>query len=305
MADRRTFISTLAAGSMAVLHPKPGYSSIRKLSAEFSFCLNTSTISGQTPSLKDYIDIAATTGYDGVELWVRDVKKYLESGNSSQSLKSYIENRGLIVEGAIGFAPWLKGREGMEQMREEMELMASIGCKRIAAPASGFTEGEKLEYVDAGEKFHELLEIGLETGIQPCLEFWGASPVLNHMGQVLMIAAIANHPAVKILADVYHMFRGGSGFDTLKMLNGDILELFHMNDYIDTIPREQQKDSHRVYPGDGVAPFKQILTDLKNMGGRKVLSLELFNPNYWKQDAAEVARTGLVKMKELIADIEI
>ena len=98
----------------------------------------------------------------------------------------------------------------------------------------------------------------------PQLEFWGASPVLWHMGQVLMIAAVTNDPDVKILPDVYHMFRGGSGFDTLKMLKGNMVDIFHMNDYLPNIPREEQSDADRVYPGVGAAPMKQILTDLKN-----------------------------------------
>lgn len=270
----------------------------------FKFCLNTSTISGQKPGLSGYIKTASKVGYDGIELWVRDVKEYLNSGKSSTSLKKFIEEHNLSVEGAIGFAPWLKGGEGMKQMREEMEMMQSIGCKRIAAPASGFKQGDKLDFQEAAERFFELLEIGREVGIQPCLEFWGASPVLWHMGQVLQIAALANHPNAKILADVYHMFRGDSGFDSLKLLNGNVLELFHMNDYPGNIPRLEQNDADRVYPGDGVAPLKEILTDLKNMGGEKVLSLELFNRGYWKEDAALVAKTGLEKMKNLVSVLE-
>ena len=31
------------------------------------------------------------------------------------------------------------------------------------------------------------------------------------------------------------------------------------------------------------------------------LSLELFNPEYWQQDALVVARTGLEKMKAVVA----
>ena len=61
--------------------------------------------------------------------------------------------------------------------------------------------------------------------------------------------------------------------------------------------------SDRVYPGDGAAPMNQILTDLKNMGGTKVLSLELFNETYWKHDPLLVAKTGLAKMKELAGEI--
>ena len=71
-----------------------------------------------------------------------------------------------------------------------------------------------------------------------------------------------------------------------------------------TIPpnpaREQVNDSHRVFPGDGVAPIAQILRDLNATGGRKVLSLELFNRTYWEQDPLEVARAGLAKMKAAV-----
>ena len=123
------------------------------------------------------------------------------------------------------------------------------------------------------------------------------------MGQVMMIAAAANDPDVKILPDVYHMFRGGSGFDSLKMLNGNMIDLFHMNDYPGNKPRKEQDDSDRVYPGDGVAPLQQILVDLSRMGGEKILSLELFNRNYWKEDPLKVARTGLEKMKSLVQNV--
>jgi 2-keto-myo-inositol isomerase len=79
-----------------------------------------------------------------------------------------------------------------------------------------------------------------------------------------------------------------------------MIEIFHMNDFVATIPREEQADKDRVYPGDGVAPLKQVVSDLKNMGGTKVLSLELFNPEYWNDDPLKVARTGLQKMKNMV-----
>ncbi len=72
-----------------------------------------------------------------------------------------------------------------------------------------------------------------------------------------------------------------------------------MNDYPSEPPREKIDDSYRVYPGDGVAPVAEILRLLRGTGGQKVLSLEVFNRTYWTQDALEVARTGLAKMKAL------
>jgi sugar phosphate isomerase/epimerase len=52
-----------------------------------------------------------------------------------------------------------------------------------------------------------------------------------------------------------------------------------------------------VYPGDGTGPLPEILRTLRNTGGPKVLSLELFNRKYWEQDPLEVAKTGLAKLK--------
>ena len=89
----------------------------------------------------------------------------------------------------------------------------------------------------------------------------------------------------------------------MKMIDGSLIEIFHMNDYPGSIPREKQEDKDRIYPGDGVAPLKQILTDLKNMKGPKVLSLELFNREYWAQDPLQVAKTGLAKMKKVASDV--
>jgi sugar phosphate isomerase/epimerase len=56
-----------------------------------------------------------------------------------------------------------------------------------------------------------------------------------------------------------------------------------------------------VYPGDGVLPLAQLLRDLSDIGYRGPLSLELFNRDYWKQDMLAVARTGIEKMRQVIA----
>jgi sugar phosphate isomerase/epimerase len=304
MINRRKAISNIALLSSSAMLTNSCIAKKENPEGEFRFCLNTSTISGKEPGLLRYIEIASEAGYDGIEVWVRDVKAHLEEGNSATSLKRYIDDHGIVVENAIGFAPWITGgASGIKQMKEEMEMLASIGASRIAAPPAGVPSDKPLDFFMAGEKYAEILELGRQTGVMPQLEFWGASPVMWHMGQALMVAASANDPDVRLLPDVYHMFRGGSGFDSLKMLSGQMIEIFHVNDYLDSKAREEQTDADRVYPGDGVAPFRQILTDLKNMGGVKVLSIELFNRSYWEEDPLFVARTGIGKLRSLVKDI--
>ena len=84
------------------------------------------------------------------------------------------------------------------------------------------------------------------------------------------------------------------------MLSPAALQVIHMNDYPADPPRASITDAQRVYPGDGVAPLKEVVRTLERIGFRGVLSLELFNRDYWKQDAATVARTGLEKMKAIV-----
>lgn len=306
MITRRNAIKSLSVGAGLLLTNNAATAQVSQKESQFSFCLNTSTIMGQKPGLLGYLEIASKAGYDGVELWIRDIQEFLGAGNSIAVLRKHINDSGLKFENAIGFAPWMvdddqKRKAGFEQMEKEMEMLAELGCRRVAAPAAGVTG--HLDLFKAGERYKALLDLGRKTGVMPQLEFWGAFPYFHHLGQVLMVAAVADDPDARILPDVYHLFRGGSGYDGLKMLNGNLVEIFHMNDFVNTIPREKQEDKDRVFPGDGAAPMDQILTDLKNMGGKKVLSLELFNQGYWEQDALQVARMGLTKMKKLVEGI--
>lgn len=304
MVSRRKAISLLALGTItphlpaAILSGKSPESDASP--ASFKFALNTSTINGGEMSLPSAIEIAASAGYDGVEIWIRDLVRHLEEGHTVSSVRQQIEALGVEVVSAIGFAPWLApGKEGMVQMRQEMEMLAGIGCRRIAAPPAGVDPAVPLDLFAAGRKYRELLDLGRETGVMPQLEFWGASRVLWHLGQVLMMVAVAGDPDVKLLPDVYHMYRGGSAFNILGMLNGSVIDLFHLNDYPGTLSREELNDADRVYPGDGAAPLNQILHHLYRMGGEKILSLELFNRAYWEEEPQKVAETGLHKMKLL------
>lgn len=308
MMNRRTALKTASvAAGLSMVAPLVEAKDSKKTSEKFRLSLNTSTIMGQKLGVEKYIDIATRAGYDCIELWTGDVKEYLGKGGSLKALKKLLDDSKMPVVDAIGFSPWMVEDEadrkaGMKQMREEMEMMAALGCPRMAAPSAGVKPEEQLDMFKVGERFADLIKLGRETGVTPQLEFWGASK-FHHIGQVLMASAVANDPGVRILADVYHLHRGGSGFEGLKMIDGSLIEIFHMNDYPSTIPREKLEDKDRIYPGDGVAPLAQVLTDLKNMKGPKILSLELFNREYWSQDPLQVAKTGLDKMKKALAAV--
>ncbi len=274
----------------------------------FLFCLNTATIRGQKLGIVKEIELVAKAGFDGFEPWVDTIDEYVKGGGKLADLRKQIADAGLTVEGAIGFPEWIVDDEsrrakGMERAKREMDMIAKIGGKRFAAPPAGATDLPKLDPLKAAERYRELLELGDQIGIVPELELWGFSKNLNRLGECAWVAMETGHPKACVLADIFHMYKGGSDYRGLRLLGRDAVQVLHMNDYPGEPPRDKIDDSYRIYPGDGTAPVVEILRALRTNGGQKVLSLELFSKKYWAADPLEVAKTGLSKLKSVVEQV--
>lgn len=271
----------------------------------FGYCLNTGTIRGQKLSLVEEIEITAKAGYDAIEPWIHKIHEYRDAGGSLKDLKKRIADLGITVESAIGFAQWIVDNDaqrakGLEQFRVDMDAVAQIGGIRVAAPPSGANRDPGLNLNHAAERYRAILEIGDSMGVVPQLETWGPSANLHLLGEALYVIAESRHPKACLLPDVYHTYKGGSDFNAYKAISGRTIQVFHLNDYPADPPRATIADKDRVMPGDGIAPIPQILRDVYDNGCRAMLSLELFHPGYWQQDALEVAKLGLAKMKACV-----
>jgi 2-keto-myo-inositol isomerase len=272
----------------------------------FRYCFNTSTIRGQKLSLNEEIDVTAKAGYSAIEPWVDKIHQHVRNGGDLKDIRKQVGDLGLTVESAISFSRWIidddaERAKGLEQVKRDMDVLAQIGGKRIAAPPAGATRVPGLDLMKAAERYRALLELGDRMGVIPQVEVWGSSKNLHRLGQSMFVVIESGHPKACLLPDVYHVYKGGSDFNGFKLLSARAIQVFHMNDYPADPPRETISDRDRVMPGDGIAPLSQILRDLHANESRAVLSLELFNPTYWKQDPLEVAKIGLAKMKNAVS----
>lgn len=298
---RQALASSLAAGLVTCPALLRGQTPAAAASQPFRYSLNASTIRAADMPIDKVFQLVADAGYDGIEPWVRDVRSYQQQRGSLNDLRNRAADLGLEVVNMIGFAQWAveddaRRAKGLEEMKRDMELAESIGCRRIAAPPAGATR-QSLELSQVAQRYRTLLDIGQSIGVIPQLELWGASQTLSRLGELAYVAAEAGHASTRVLPDVYHIYKGGSDFAGLRVFSGAAIDVFHLNDYPAVPPRDQISDADRVFPGDGIAPLRDILRTLRVTGFHGFLSLELFNREYWKRDPADVAREGLTKMK--------
>lgn len=309
---RRRFIAASVASATALVTPQPLFSTASAESSStkslpVKFALNTSTIRGQKLSIEQQIDVVADAGYDGIEPWIRDLRDFVQRGGDTKDLRKRLEDAGLSVVSAIGFAKWIVDDEaqrnaGLEEARRDMELVRSIGGDAIAAPPIGAHKSDsKSPPLDViASRFRTLCELGGSIGVAPQLELWGFSPTLHRLGELAYVAAEAAHPMAYVLPDFYHIYKGGNDFESLVMIEASRMKCFHINDYPASPGLETISDKDRVFPGDGTCELPTIIRGLIDRGFAGSFSLELFNPEYWKRDALQVASEGLLKSKRVV-----
>lgn len=302
LPSRRQAAAAAAAASAAVLSQAAAAAPAK---GGFVLGMNTSTLSGHKLTLPQIIDLLSKHGYRSIEPWIRELDAYKQGGGDLKELARRLKDAGLSVDSAIGFPEWIvdddaRRAKGLDEAKRNMEIVAQIGGTRLAAPPVGATDRADLDLNRAAERYRALCDAGDAFGVVPQVELWGFSRCLNRMGACAMVAIDSGHPKACVLADIYHIHRGGGSMADFRLLDPTAVHVMHMNDYPGGIEREKLTDAMRVFPGDGAAPITEGLRTLRNRGFRITLSLELFNREYWQMPAEQVVKTGMAKMKSLL-----
>ncbi len=310
--DRRTALLGMGGGLAASCvtdtassgpqeSPKKTFQNSR---SPWPICLDTATI--RPVPLLEKIRIAAEAGFDAIEPWDGELRDFEREGGSLADLRKRIEDAGLFVPSVIGLwnaiPPTREAWDaGLPDTRDRMRMASAIGAEHIQVIPQPQRPWPEFDLAWASARYRDLLVMGLaDYQINPAMVFVQFLPGVARLGQAAAIALDADHPKARIIPDVFHMHIGDSGFSGLRHLQGDFIAIFQFNDAPATPQKSELKDEHRVFPGDGILPLEQSLRDLRDIGYRRCVSLELYNPEYWKRDPLEVAMEGRKKTVEVI-----
>ena len=249
----------------------------------------------------DKVALAGRAGYSAIEPWNDEVTAYLQGGGTILDLRKSLDDAGLRVVSVIALHGWVtaEGEEYsrvLEDCKRRMDQAAALGSPYIVASPPK----EVVELGHAARRFGELMRLGKAAGVTPSMEFLGFVDGVKSVGAALEIATKCGEANATVVADVFHMVRGGGSVNDLLSLTGKQLACFHINDLPASPDPLVQTDADRVMVGDGIAPLPAVIANLLKIGYSGPLSLELFNRSLWDRDPLEVITVGLERIKELV-----
>jgi 2-keto-myo-inositol isomerase len=137
---------------------------------------------------------------------------------------------------------------------------------------------------------NELADIAEKHNVSLAFEFLGQPDCsVQTLDLCSEIVERVNRKNVGNVLDTFHFYAGNSSFEAIENLNPEKLFIFHIND-AENLPKEELTDAHRLYPGTGILPIKEIKKRFDKIGYDRMVSIEIFRPEYWDEDPFEVAK---------------
>lgn len=246
--------------------------------------------------LETDIMAAAAAGFDLVEIWAAKLREFLKT-KTTADLKKLLEiNK--IEPYSINSIEHITFRtaEDYAAIKEETEELSTIaeeiGCPYIVVVPGKLPDGATKEEI-TGESvrvLNELGEIAEKHNVSLAFEFLGQTDCsVQTLDFCNEIVEKVNRKNIGNVLDTFHFYAGNSTFEAIEKLNPEKLFIFHIND-AENLSKAELTDAHRLYPGEGILPIKEIKAGFDKIGYDKMVSIEIFRPEYWNQDPFEVAR---------------
>ena len=265
-------------------------------------------------TLPEDIIAAGKAGFKALEIWAAKMDTYLANRSLDDLNVIFTEHR--VQPASINSIEFVTFRSAEDYALVKArchELCAradALGCDKIVVVPSPTPEGgaswDEIE-AESVRVLRDLADIAAPYGVKLAYEFLGFGWCsVRTLGQCWEIVQAVNRPNVGLVIDSCHFLAGGSEFASIEAVDVGKLLIFHIND-VEARPQETIEDAHRLLPGEGVIPLDDILSRLKGIGFDGLCSIELFRPEYWERDPAELAtaaRATTIKVLEPYFSIE-
>jgi 2-keto-myo-inositol isomerase len=245
--------------------------------------------------LETDIKAASAAGYDLIEIWAAKLREFLKT-KTVADLKQLLEENNLepYSINSIEFITF-RNPEDYAKIKAECEeyskIAGEINCPYVVVvPGKLPTNATETQIVDESVKvLNELADIAAKYNVGLAFEFLGQTDCsVQTLDLDAKIIGKVNRENVGLVIDTFHFYAGNSTLEAIETLDPKKLFVFHINDAED-LPKGDLTDAHRLYPGMGILPIKEIKERFDKIGYDRMVSIEIFRPEYWNENPFEVA----------------
>jgi len=252
------------------------------------------------------IKAASQGGYDFLEIWAKKMEAYLLDHRLDDLRKLLTEAhlKPLAINSVefITFnSSWEKANT-MNLIARYAEMADRLDCPYIVLVPSPRPDGVTREAV-----YHESIGVLQEIAarfkdhqVKFAFEFLGFPWCsVTTLEEDFRIIEAVNEENIGLVLDTFHFYAGGSSINAIENIDREKIFIFHIND-AENLPKADLQDAHRLFPGEGVIPLKEIISGLKNIQYDGPASLEMFRPEYWHRPPEEIARKGMEAIRRFV-----
>lgn len=252
------------------------------------------------------IKAASAAGFDYLEIWATKLRVFLKENSVSDLKRLFDENN--LLPYSINSIEHITFRndEDYAKIKAECEelcrIASEIDCPYVVVvPGKLPVDASKDLIVDESVRvLNELGKIAEKFDVGLAFEFLGQTDCsVQTLGLADEIVKKVNRTNVGLVLDSFHFYAGNSTFESIDALDAEKLFIFHINDSEDR-PKEELNDSHRLLPGLGILPLKEIKAAFDRIGFDRIASIEIFRPEYWERDTFELARDAREAMLKVL-----
>ena len=246
--------------------------------------------------LETDIRAASEAGYELLEIWAAKLREFLKD-KTTDDLKNLLDEHDLEPY-SINSIEHITFRtaEDYEQIKAECEELCEIAGKIdcpyvVVVPGKLPDNSTKEQIIDESVKvLDELGDIAEKHNVSLAFEFLGQTDCsVQTLDLCNEIVEKVDRENIGNVIDTFHFYAGNSSFEAIENMKPEKLFIFHIND-AENLPKENLTDAHRLYPGEGILPIKEIKAKFDEIGYDRMVSIEIFRPEYWNENPFEVAK---------------
>lgn len=245
--------------------------------------------------LDEKLEAIAAAGFDGVEIFDNDL---IASPHPPREVARRCADLGLSVD---LFQP-LRDVEGVDparfpavlhRVRRKLEVATALGADTMLACSNALPDAVDDPDLSA-EQLHAVGQLAASFGVTVAYEALAWGRHVDRVGQAWASVVRADHPAVTLAVDTFHMLARGDDGSALTGIPGDRIGFLQVADapLLDMNVLEWSRH-FRCFPGQGTLDVAGVVATVLEAGYRGPLSLEIFSDVVREADPFVTARDGM------------